>query len=140
MYHRYLASTIILCLILTGCGQRGLEFGRQLYINSSHSAGKMAKYKQQEAAKRRAARERLRVEVEIAKYRLERELRFRLIGAPISQPIKRWGEPVGIADGNWGGKIYTWREGSQKVWVKIILSVNAEGIIDNVMITGEAKQ
>ena len=138
MYYRYLASTIILCLILTGCGQRGLEFSRELYINSSHTANNLAEYKQREVARRYELKKTVK-RINARSKELEIELRSILVGKHISLPITRLGEPTAIGGVSWLGKIYTWRDGGISTWIEVSLSTNAEGIIKDVSVKGGIK-
>ena len=138
MYYRYLASTIILCLILTGCGQRGLEFSRESYINSLHAADSLAGRKQQEAA-RRSQREKTVEKIKARSEELEIELRSTLVGKHISLPITKLGEPTAIRGVSWLGKIYTWRDEGKRTWIDVSLSTNAEGIIKDVSVEGGIK-
>ena len=132
MYYRYLASTIILCLILTGCGQRGL------YINSLHAADSLAEHKQREAA-RRYERKKTVEKIKARSEELEIELRSTLVGKHISLPITKLGEPTAIGGVSWLGKIYTWRDEGKRTWIEVSLSTNAEGIIKDVSVEGGIK-
>ena len=138
MYYRYLASIIIVCLILTGCGQRGLEFSRELYINSSHTANNLAEHKQREAA-RRYERKKTVKQIKAKSEELESQLRSTLVGKHISLPITKLGEPTAIGGVSWLGKIYTWRDGSKRTWIEVSLLTNAEGIIKDVSVEGGIK-
>ena len=138
MYYRYLASTIILCLILTGCGQRGLEFSRESYINSLHAADSLAEHKQREAA-RRYERKKTVEKIKARSEELEIELRSTLVGKHISLPITKLGEPTAIGGVSWLGKIYTWRDEGKRTWIEVSLSTNAEGIIKDVSVEGGIK-
>ena len=138
MYYRYLASTIILCLILTGCGQRGLEFSRESYINSSYAPNSLAEYKQQEAA-RRSQREKIVKQIKAKSEELESQLRSTLVGKHISLPITKLGEPTAIGGVSWLGKVYTWRDEGRRTWIEVSLSTNTEGIINDVFVKGGIK-
>ena len=138
MYNRYLASIIILCLALTGCGQRGSGFSREPYINRSYPANNLAEHKQREAA-RRYERKKTVEKIKAKSEELESQLRFTLVGKHISLPITKLGEPTATEGVSWLGKIYTWRDEGKRTWIEVSLSTNAEGIIKDVSVKGGIK-